>query len=563
VIYYNPFDLKFKNPFGAIECGTTVRFFIESDNGKSAKLITDTLGNFAMEKTDGGFSLKITPTEAGLLFYAFSVEQNDGSVVYCSKNDDGVLYSDHTENYFQLTVCEKTPSLPDWYTKGIVYQIFPDRFNVGSCGIIRAKENVCYREWNETPEYIRNANNDIEKWDFYGGNFKGIIEKLPYLKSLGVTAIYLNPIFESASNHRYSTGDFKKVDNILGTLRDFKELINTAKSMGIYLILDGVFNHVGADSLYFNKFGHYGRGGAYNDGNSPYCSWFRFKNYPHEYECWWGVTDLPDLEEHNPEVQKYLISDEDSVIKYWTKMGIGGWRLDVADELPDEFLSLLFKHTKATNPDAIIMGEVWEDASNKVAYDTLRKYFTHRELDCVMNYPFRDNLLEFFEGKINAKTLSDRFMTQMENYPKKAFFGNFNLLGTHDVERILTKAEELLPESPLRLLEQLIALQFNFPGVPCIYYGDEAGLTGGKDPDNRKPYPWGNENKTIMAMYKKYTAQRTESELLKSGSTLFLSYGDDLFGVKRYDGICEKTIWVNRSDKEINGVPAHGIKEEF
>ena len=265
----------------------------------------------------------------------------------------------------------------------------------------------------------------------------------------------------------------------------------------------------------------------------------------------------------NPEVQKYLISDEDSVVKYWTKMGIGGWRLDVADELPDEFLALLFKHVKATNPKAVIMGEVWEDASNKIAYYTLRKYFTHRELDCVMNYPFRDNLLEFFEGKITAPVLADRFMTQMENYPASAFFGNFNLLGTHDVERILTKAEEILPDSPLSLLEQLVALQFNFPGVPCIYYGDEAGLTGGKDPDNRKPFPWGNENAVIMNMYKKYTKQRTESELLKSGNTMFLACGDDVFGVKRYDGKSEKTLLVNRSDKEINGVPAHGIKEVF
>ena len=560
-MHYNPFDLKYKTPFGAIESGTKVRFFVECENCESAKILTNSLGSFAMHKEDGGFSITLTPTEAGLLFYAFEIKNSDQSLTYCSENSDGILYSDHTENYFQLTVFERKPKLPDWYTKGIVYQIFPDRFNVGKCGVIHAKENVHYREWNEAPEYIRTENNEIAKWDFYGGNFKGIEEKLPYLKEFGVTALYLNPIFESASNHRYSTADFKKVDNILGSLEDFESLVNQAKKLGIYIILDGVFNHVGADSLYFNKFGNYGTGGAFSDANSPYRSWFRFKNYPHEYECWWGVTDLPNLEEMNEDVQKYLITDQDSVVKYWTKLGIGGWRLDVADELPDEFLSLLFKHVKAVNPDAIIMGEVWEDASCKVAYDTLRKYFTHRELDCVMNYPFRDNLLEFFEGKINAKTLEKRFMTQMQNYPESAFYGNFNLLGTHDVERILTKAEEILPENPLSLLEQLVALQFNFPGVPCIYYGDEAGLTGGKDPDNRKPYPWGNENENIMAIYKKYTKQRTESELLKCGNTLFLSDGEDLFGVKRYDENSEKILWINRSNKEINGVPAHGIKE--
>ena len=563
MIEYNPFDLKYKSPFGAVCSGTTVSFCILAEDAKEAFLLTDKLGSFAMNKQNDNFSISITPTEAGLLYYAFKVVLNDASIVFCTRDSKNkILYSYNSENYFQLTVYEKTPPLPDWYKKGIVYQIFPDRFCIGG-EVLKAKKDAHYREWNETPVYIRDDKNNVCKWDFYGGNLKGIISKLPYLKDFGVTAIYLNPIFKSASNHRYSTSDFKEIDDVLGTLSDFKELIGEAKKLGIYLILDGVFNHVGADSIYFNKFGNFGDGGAYKDYNSPYHDWFKFNNFPDDYKCWWGVDDLPDLEETNPKVQEYLISGDDSVIKYWTKMGIGGWRLDVADELPDEFLSLLFKNVKANNKDALIMGEVWEDASNKVAYNTLKKYFTHRELDCVMNYPFRDNLLDFFGGIASAFEIRDRFMTQMENYPKEAFLGNLNLLGTHDVERILTKVQEILPDNPILLLEQLLSMQFFFPGVPCIYYGDEAGLTGGRDPDNRKPYPWGEENQVILKLYKQYTKKRTENDLLKQGDTIFLAKSEDVFGVKRYNNEKEITLWVNRSDKEQFGILPHGIKEEF
>ena len=561
MIEYNPFDLKYKSPFGAVPCGTEVRFSIFSDSASEVFLLTDSLGSFSMKKEGDYFKISITPTEAGLLYYAFKIVENN-SVCYCCNSENGAEISDNHDNYFQLTVYEQTPALPDWYTKGIVYQIFPDRFFVGGT-VNKAKENAYYRKWNESPDYIRDETQAVSKWDFYGGNLKGITEKLPYLKSLGVTAIYLNPIFESSSNHRYSTADFKKIDNILGTLDDFKELVSKAKEAGIHLILDGVFNHVGADSIYFNKFRNYGDGGAYNDPNSPYFSWFKFENYPDKYECWWGVYDLPNLDESDKSLLNYLICDDDSVIKYWTDLGIGGWRLDVADELPDEFLALLYKTVKSHNKDAIIMGEVWEDASNKVAYNTLKKYFTNRELDCVMNYPFRDNLLAFFSGEIDANALKRRFMVQLENYPKSAFYANLNLLGTHDVERIFTKAEEILPENPVALINQLVSMQFAFPGVPCIYYGDEAGVTGGKDPDNRKPYPWGKENKEIFEIFEKNSKKRTHSELLKAGETLFLSKGEDVFGVKRFINDKSYTLWVNRSDEELFGIPAHGTKEEM
>ncbi len=560
--YYNPFSEKYKSPFGAVCCNTSVCFKIDALDLTEATLCTDTLGNFVMQKNEDCFEITITLTTAGLTYYWFYVTDILGNKFDIKRGKDGMgIKAENGEDAFQLTVFEQTPPLPDWYTKGIVYQIFPDRFNVGG-DVIKAKQNVVYREWNEPPTYLRNPDGSIDKWDFYGGNLKGIEEKLPYLKELGITAIYLNPIFESGSNHRYSTADFKKIDNVLGTLADFKSLIKKSDEYGIKLILDGVFNHVGADSIYFNRNGNYGDDGAYRNPNSKYRNWFKFENYPNKYKCWWGITDLPDLEKENEEVQRYLIDGNESVIKYWTGLGIGGWRLDVADELSDNFLSKLYKQVKAINKDVIVMGEVWEDASNKVAYETLKKYFTHRELDCVMNYPFRDNLLAFFKGEIDADELKITFMTLMENYPKNAFYGNFNLLGTHDTTRILAEAESILPENPVLLLTQLVALQFVFPGVPCIYYGDEAGVTGGKDPDNRKPYPWGNENKEIFNIYKKYTSLRSELNCLKSGETEFIAKDKDVFGIRRFNDRQSYTLLINRANEKKCEISPHGIKEE-
>ncbi len=564
MIKFDAWDTQYKTPFGAVCCGTSVTFRILADECVQVSLCTDTLGSFEMDKQpDGYFKKTITPVESGLLYYWFCLHDAYGTTFYVGKHAGGTgqcCIKDPTG--FQLTVYEQTPPLPEWYTQGIVYQIFPDRFYAAE-PISHAKENAYYRDWNDAPAYIRDADGNVIKWDFFGGNLKGIVQKLPYLKSLGITAIYLNPIFESASNHRYSTANFKQIDPLLGTEDDFKALVHAADKVGIKLILDGVFNHVGAESIYFNKTGRYGTDGAFQNPDSRYRNWFCFTSYPNVYNAWWGVSDLPSLDKNNPDVRAYLITDTDSVIKHWTRLGIGGWRLDVADELPDDFLALLYKTVKAHNADAIVLGEVWEDASNKIAYNTLKKYFTNRELDCVMNYPFRDNLLAFFKGALSAQQLYTQFMMQMENYPFSAFYGNLNILGTHDVERIYTCAASICEENPLALLTQLVALQFVFPGVPSIYYGDEAGLTGGKDPDNRKPFPWGKENQDIFSIYQKYTSMRTSMQVLKQGNTMFLTQGEDVFGIKRYLGTESFTLWVNRSDVPQGGIPPHGIREEI
>lgn len=552
MIFYNAWDLNHKKPFGAVPVGTEVFFSIIADQCSAAYLCTDTMGEFKMEQDGSRFSFSLRPDKLGLIFYFFRVFTDQGIPVFLNKHTGGEsCCSSNVTEKFQLTVYPKRPPLPSWYTQGIAYQIFPDRFAI-SGGVQSPKPNsFLYGSWEDKPMYIKQDGN-VVRWDFFGGNLKGIQEKLPYLKDLNVTVLYLNPIFESSSNHRYSTGDYSKIDPMLGTLEDFQNLVSQAEKIGIKIILDGVFNHTGADSFSFNKFGRYPTTGAYQSTDSPYYSWYHFRHFPDDYESWWGVGDLPRLNTECPDVVEYLITGENSIIKQWTKTGIGGWRLDVADELPDCFLRLIHQTTNEINDKAVILGEVWEDASNKVAYGVRKTYFTEFELDCVMNYPFRNHILAFLRHEISSKELETRFMTQMENYPLENFMGNLNLLSSHDVERILTIVQSINQDHCFQLLEQLVFLQFCFPGVPCIYYGDEAGVEGGKDPDNRRTYPWGRENKQILDLYHRACQMRATHDILKQGATRFFSYEADIFGVIRLLDQQQFGIFINRSDKEIS-----------
>ncbi len=561
MVYFNSWDEKCKTPFGAIEKDSKACFTVFSDSCDKCYIVLN--GNeIEMEKCSDGFTKEIKFESLELVFYYFRLITQNGISYYLGKgkydNSEFSLYT--PDRAFQVTVTECKEALPDWYTKGIVYQIFPDRF-CREGGVLNPKNNIhIYDNWSDTPKYLKNEKGEIEKWDFFGGNLKGIISKLDYLKSLNVSVIYLNPVFEACSNHRYNTADYFNIDPMLGSEEDFEELIKKADEKGIKIILDGVFNHTGADSIYFNKFSNYGSDGAYVNENSGYRSWFKFDEYPKNYKSWWGVGDLPTLNTENPEVQDYLIENENSVINKWTAKGIGGWRLDVADELSDNFLLKLNKEVKKYG-GKIVIGEVWEDASNKISYDVRKSYFAKPELDGVMNYPLRDNLLLFYQNKINAFELRNIYMTQMENYPTRNFMANLNLIDSHDVERILTCAKDINAERCFDILKQLVTLQFVFPGVPCIYYGDEAGLEGRKDPDNRRTYPWGNENKELLEFYRKTTALRAESELLKSGKTLFDAIDNDIFCVVRYNDTEKFVLYVNRSGEEKTFICPYTQKE--
>ena len=425
----------------------------------------------------------------------------------------------------------------------------------------KGPKKVIQMDWDDRPFYIRNESGAIERWTGYGGTLSGIKDKLPYLNDLGVTIIYLNPIFEAASSHRYDTADFMKIDPGLGDEESFTELVNEAKKYGIRIILDGVFNHVGFDSVYFNGYGNYGEGGAAKDKDSPYYKWFNFESWPDKYDCWWGVTDLPAINENDPDYKEYICTGKDSVIRHWMRTGIGGFRLDVADELPDEFIEDIRRVMSEEDPESVLLGEVWEDASNKISYGIRRKYFRGKELNSVMNYPFRTGALDYLKGRITAGDFVASVMNQMENYPPENFAGNLNLIGSHDRERALTllgdapdkdslndRQKELysLSDEQRQLAKKrmrlLVLIQFTLPGLPCIYYGDEAAMEGYTDPYNRGPYPWGKEDKELTDYYKKIIALRKSEAVFTKGNYLPVAYTDDVYGCRRvYE---DETVYV-------------------
>ena len=559
LINYNSWQNK--APFGAIKINQGVRISVEGNESYDLVNIKwiilkdeNKIGEVDLVRESkkyyqgefNGFN------ETGLYFYYFEVEANiygnKRTFIYGKNHEDGYVceYSYENLNKYQITVHEDF-EIPSWYKEGVMYNIFVDRFNNGNRNKKPSnpkKNSFIYANWSDEPMYIKDKNDEIIRWDFHGGNLKGIIDKLPYLSKIGVSIIYLSPIFESSSNHKYNTGDYKKIDPMFGDEEILKELIEKANKKGINIILDGVFSHTGADSKYFNKFGNYDEVGAYQSKDSKYSSWYTFNDFPDDYKCWWGVKDLPNVNELNKSYMDYIIYDEDSVINKWTGMGIKGWRLDVADELPTEFIKEIRKELKKNDAESVLVGEVWEDASNKISYNERRNYLVGNQLDSVMGYPFRDNIVSFLKGNITSKELNNKFMTIKENYPKESFKANLNLISSHDVARI--KTELNYDEAMVKLA---VATQMTFEGVPYIYYGDEAGLCGGTDPDNRKTYPWKNEDEDMIEFYKEAINTRKKYSVLTNGDTEFIDTNDDdVFGYIRFNDKCEKIlILINRS----------------
>ena len=519
--FFNSRDLQYRAPFGAVaeHTAVTLRVRMPRDwgcRGVTLSVIQDECPPLEIAcgwdgmcgDTHEWWRVSFTPDTAGLYWYAFRVEVAMGEGWLVRQADGTAAYSPDKEGArWQLTCYEDGFTTPDWLAGGVLYQIFPDRFaNSGKPKEGVPTDRVRHGSWDEAPEWRPDHNGRVWNNDFFGGDLKGIEEKLDYLQSLGVTCVYLNPIFESHSNHRYDTADYSRIDPLLGDEADLRSLTAAAKKRGIRVMLDGVFSHTGADSIYFNREGRYDGLGAYNSMHSPYAEWYHFTRWPNEYGSWWGFDTLPEVEETAPAFMEY-VNGAEGVVAHWLQAGASGWRLDVADELPDEFLDALRHRVKATDPDALVLGEVWEDASNKESYGHRRRYLLGRQLDSVMNYPFRDAIFGFLLGGD-----SDEFIHSVwnvvENYPPQTLRLLMNHIGTHDTERALTvlggepsngrgrswQAEQSLSDKQravgLRRLQLATLLQFALPGVPCIYYGDEAGLEGYRDPFNRGTYPW-------------------------------------------------------------------------
>ena len=524
-IYYNPLDKICKSITGGIRQNESIVFNVFGDGDEPCLFVYFKDGGEAqslhMKKNEKCWTLQLSFSEPGLYFYYF--------IIGGTKAGLGKLRNiefNEQITYYQLLVYDKNFTTPDWLKGGVMYQIFPDRFYKGR-SIAPADGKWLHQKWNEMPEYRMNEQGKVLNNDFFGGNFSGIIQKLDYLKDLNVTAIYLNPVFEAYSNHRYDTGDYMKIDPLLGTNEDFDRFIAECDRRNIHVILDGVFNHTGDDSRYFNKYGHYDEVGAYQSKDSKYYAWYNFKNFPDKYECWWGIDVLPSVNESCVSYENFITGQE-GVIRHWMRRGVSGFRLDVADELPDQFIEKIRASAKAVRDDAIIIGEVWEDASNKIAYSKRRKYLQGTELDSVMNYPLKDAIIKFLKEE-DTTALRETICMLRDNYPKSVLDSLMNILGTHDTARILTvlggisacnkdeMSQITMPEEVKDrakcALKIAAVLQFTLFGIPCIYYGDEIGMEGYGDPFCRHTFTWDNMDDDLLAFYRKLGSLRKNLSL--------------------------------------------------
>ena len=562
---------------GAVEYGSSVTFYAElPNNATNAKIVffSDDDGNiFEYDLTDGTF-FALAESLCGenrdaLLYYkfVFTVPSGEFQIVSAKKGiaDAVVDRDDSFDDAFQLTVYRKRDILPQKLQGGIMYQIFPDRFFRGGDEPCREDAVIDHDWYGGIPPYVKDGENGegFKNNVFFGGDLWGIAEKIDYLKSLGVTCIYLNPIFEAYSNHKYDTGNYDKVDAMFGGEEAFEALVKAADERGIGIILDGVFNHTGADSVYFNKFGRYGKGGAYNDPNSPYYRWYNFEDYPEKYESWWGIDILPRVKSDDETYKAYLFG-ENGVIRRRLREGVHGFRLDVADEVSDGFLKDLKSAACLEKPDAYIVGEVWEDASNKISYGVRRKYLRGDELDAVMNYPIRKAIIKYLRNgdfTYFVRTISDIY----DNYPPEAANLLMNVISSHDTERIITalagkdpkgmtqdeKAAAKLSHDEeqlgIALVKMAYLLSFVLPGIPCIYYGDEIGMQGYGDPFCRRPYPWGRENGELLGFYRKLGEIREAHRELFSGEMRLVYADADVLCVQRTSGGKMICAVVNRS----------------
>ncbi len=544
-ILYDSSLAEYKTPFGCIKENQKCRISVDVPRDCPVKELY-----LSVEREDGFYlRLPLFPTdffgeydrysgefalfERGLYFYCFEVVTSDSRFCLYRLSSHETSVSEGCK--WQLTCLPEDYSVPNGIQGRVMYQIFPDRFaKDGECDL--SGKLMPYTIHGDVSEPPRKGPDENGVWnnDFYGGNLRGIISKLPYLSGLGVGIIYLNPIFKAHSTHRYDTADYKTVDPMLGNEEDLKKLCSEAKKLGIKVILDGVFSHVGSNSIYFDEYRIFGNG-AVSSESSPFREWFDFKNYPNEYTSWWGIKTLPCVKELTPSYVDFIIEGEDSVISHWMRLGVSGFRLDVADELPDEFIRLLRKKVKEINPEGIVIGEVWEDASNKCAYGIRRKYFSGGELDGVMNYPFRKLIIGFVTGEITPCEFVSEVGTICENYPKEALNCCTTFLSTHDTPRIITVlTEELGHENAKRALYAATAMQYFLPGIPCIYYGDEVGMRGGKDPENRGWFTVCDDS--MLGFFKELGVLRSSSDALKYGDTEVYPDGDGVVIARKYEG---------------------------
>ncbi len=503
------------------------------------------------------------PEQSGVYWYYFSIRKGEEELFYGAnagrQSGQGSLWQEIPPCY-QLTVYEKNFVTPEWFQNATMYQIFPDRYCRGRkenlekglrYHLFRCRKMYVHQSWEEVPFYrAMPGERDYYPSDFFGGDLEGIRQNLDMLQEMGITCLYLNPIVESDSNHRYNTADYKKVDPILGTMEDFIQLCREAEQKGIRILLDGVFSHTGSDSIYFNREKNYLEPGAYQEEESPYDSWYSFGKSRRDYKSWWGFDTLPEVNELDASWQEYIIKGKESVFRHWLDKGAYGFRLDVADELPDEVIEEMRLATKQKDADKVLLGEVWEDATTKESYGTKRTYALGKGLDSVMNYPFRDYTLAWLNGHCQTEDLADFLNAQRANYPEPMYLALMNLLSSHDVARLRTvlgagselkgmsriaqaeyRLDYVAERRGARLSRLAMLLQFILPGVPSVYYGDEYGMCGLSDPFNRGPFE--KRDPALAEYVKEISLLRRREKCLRLGRMSARSYGSSLLAVLR------------------------------
>ncbi len=576
---YDSTNSFYKSPYGAVPAGETVTFKIKL-HGKycncSPRFIIH-LGDKAYrefemtkESQEGDmavFSLNFVPANVGVYYYYFDLFE-DYMKIYKGKNCEGVMSTDNQAEY-QLTVFEKDFSTPKNFLGGVMYQIFPDRFYEDKPKETLAFTDRVYRKDKDgEPYFWPTEKGGHLNQDYFGGTLKGITEKLDYLKNLGITILYLNPIFEAHSNHRYNTANYMNIDPDLGTEQDFIDMCKACKEKGIKVVLDGVFSHTGSDSIYFNKEQRYQEDGAYANANSFYRSWFDFNNgYKCGYRSWWGFETLPEVNENDPSFRNFICG-ENGVIEKWLGLGADGFRLDVADELPDDFIEDIRTTIKRCGDDKLLIGEVWEDASNKFSYGSRRTYLLGKGLDTVMNYPFRDAAIKYIKYN-DVEGCAEIVNSICENYPKPAVDTLMNFLSTHDTERIITalvnedirgrdrywQSGRRLNETDLELGKMLLKLCYAFlfflPGNPCIYYGDEISMEGYKDPFNRGYYNWNETDDRLANTIKALGKMRKKCSAFKDGGIKIIKAENNVLVMRRFNQTESCEICINRTPKPV------------
>lgn len=549
----------YRQPAGPVPAGSQVTFRFVCDNAADVILRTWMDGERAFPMSFDGarvWEISITmPDRLGLFWYDFIIYHHDGYTQRYGAPEDDLGGEGHicegNLHSFRITLYDGAWKTPDWIHGANIYQIFPDRFcRAPTASVDDTPGRRMHEDWDEDLFPMRERENG--SMDFYGGTLNGIREKLAYLKDMGVTVLYLNPIFRSLHNHHYDTGDYTRIDPLLGTEEDFDSLREACDRAGITLLLDGVFSHTGQDSLYFNAFGRYDSVGASQSKDSPYYSWYSFERYPDKYRCWWGDPSLPECRKGDPSYQRFIFDGEEGIVPRWIHRGIGGWRLDVADELTMDFLRKLRFAARCARPDAFVLGEVWEDASAKESYGELRCYCTGETLDSVMNYPLRDAALSFAMGRASSGDVARLIRHQAEVYPAPFLYSMMNLLGSHDRARALnvlagkecrdlprrqqhkvtlTEEEYALAAQRYRLCLELICA---LPGCPTVYYGDEAGMTGCSDPFCRRTFPWGREDRELQAYVRQCLLRHRDSPVLKTGFCHVDTPDDDTLVIHRF-----------------------------